>query len=422
MHVVFCLYLVLLLLRPQEVFSASFSGIPILGGIAAMLIAGWAMSRERGLALPQFLLAGLFVGWICLTVGVAGWWGGIPSAFFSISVTVSLIVMASLGCRGVLQLRRVMFLTILCALILVAYANIQVSTGIGPVTGLLAENGRPYYVGIFKDPNDLGVLFLIGLAFSLSLMTGTPGAFRRVGYGIASIALFYGVFRTNSRGDLIAAMALIGFALARRIGWIGGAVVGAIGLAGLSMVSRVSQITAAEESANNRIQLWYEGLNMLREHPIFGVGFGNYENHAPQTAHNSIVLAMAELGVPGLMLWLGIIWYSIRMLRLVIAENEAAQAKTDLPEAEQSLSLVGVATARGLLYAFLAVSVASFFLSNSYKFEFFLLSGLAMGSYIELSTRRPELTMYRVIPDVGRLAILAFAAIVSVYVAMKANI
>ena len=36
---------------------------------------------------------------------------------------------------------------------------------------------------------------------------------------------------------------------------------------------------------------------MLKSHPLFGVGFGNFADYSDHTAHNSIVVCAAELGL-----------------------------------------------------------------------------------------------------------------------------
>jgi len=421
MNAIFCIYLIILILRPQEVFP-SLQNLPIAGAMLAVFVLAWLFYRTKQLALPQVLLTALFVAWAGLTVGLGGWWGGVPAALVSIAVPASLIVMASSGAHDPRSLTRAMRVLVVGALVLVAYVVIQTTTGVGPVTGLPYVANRPYYVGIFNDPNDLGVLFLVALAFTITLFGRARGAPGRWWNGVASMALLYGIVCTNSRGDLLAALLLIALVVRRRFGTVLSVLMAAAGLAALVANTRMSELNSSEVSANNRINLWYDGINMLREHPVFGVGFGNFANHAPQTAHNSIVLAMAELGLPGLMLWIGILWYSVRMLRWVVQDGLEAAAAAEATSALREQALERSELASGVLRAFMAVGLASFFLSNTYKFSIFMLCGLAMGLYTHASMQRTDAPTFRILPDLGRLLIVSLSAIVAVYVAMKLNI
>ena len=51
------------------------------------------------------------------------------------------------------------------------------------------------------------------------------------------------------------------------------------------------------------MEAWSTGLQLIRTHPLFGVGFGRFAEHNDITAHNTIVVCAAELGVFGLFSW-----------------------------------------------------------------------------------------------------------------------
>jgi O-antigen ligase len=52
---------------------------------------------------------------------------------------------------------------------------------------------------------------------------------------------------------------------------------------------------------------------MWREKPVMGVGGGQFTEHYYLTAHNSLLLALAELGPIGLLLWSAAIYYTIKV-------------------------------------------------------------------------------------------------------------
>ncbi len=55
-----------------------------------------------------------------------------------------------------------------------------------------------------------------------------------------------------------------------------------------------------------------KGLELLKAHPIFGVGFGNMGDYVGQTAHNSLVVCAAELGLFGLYFWTLFLFPTVR--------------------------------------------------------------------------------------------------------------
>src|SRR6201996_8205690 len=56
-------------------------------------------------------------------------------------------------------------------------------------------------------------------------------------------------------------------------------------------------------AGEDRTEYWGEGLELLKAHPLFGIGFGNMPDYIGHTAHNSIVVCAAELGLCGLFFW-----------------------------------------------------------------------------------------------------------------------
>ena len=91
------------------------------------------------------------------------------------------------------------------------------------------SKGRITYSGIFNDPNDMGLLFVVCIACVLYLPeTTTSSKIARLALIAALGWLLYGVYLTNSRGTMLGAIAVIGFNVWRRYGYsalIGGAAV-----------------------------------------------------------------------------------------------------------------------------------------------------------------------------------------------------
>jgi O-antigen ligase len=75
----------------------------------------------------------------------------------------------------------------------------------------------------------------------------------------------------------------------------------------LAFKGRMTNLDDAMEqgTAQTRIQLWSEGLQLFKRDPLFGIGQNNYVEEVGQAAHNSFLHAFTELGIFGGALFLG---------------------------------------------------------------------------------------------------------------------
>jgi hypothetical protein len=417
MNRLFWLYLLLVFLRPQEVLPG-LENVPLLQITLMLCLFLWLVSKDKDLSLPPFaLIACLFV-YIPLTVGLSGWWGGVPPAFGAMAPVVSIFLISSKAARELPALHSYMWATIACACLLVYHSMVQLHTGIGPLTDVLPQKGRPYYVGIFADPNDLGQLFVIALAFSIYLLIISRRRAVQLLLCASAAWLLYGLILADSRGALLAVLVLSGLEGWRRYGKIAVGVSAALALPALAAVTRLSEMSADEESAVGRIQAWYQGMQMLLVHPLLGVGFGNFTVFNERTAHNFVVLPMAELGIVGLTLWLGIIWYALRMLWWIAYGPHAPAAKSVGPAVAPAIA-AEIAAARGLLMTFVGFIVSALFLSQSYKLPLFLLCGLAVARFSAASRVLPNPPRYRLTKDLPWIVGMTLALVVAIYVFVK---
>jgi putative inorganic carbon (hco3(-)) transporter len=156
--------------------------------------------------------------------------------------------------------------------------------------------------GIFADPNDLCVLMAVGLLLALYWLTeGSSGLLARL-FWLASLVLMgYAVSLTQSRGGLLAVLAGLAVLIRARFGWRWAIFLGLPLLMGLVLFVGGRQTTLSTEqgTGQDRIQLWSEGLQMVRSAPVLGVGFDHYTEEAGLVAHNSYLHAFAEMGLLG---------------------------------------------------------------------------------------------------------------------------
>lgn len=102
--------------------------------------------------------------------------------------------------------------------------------------------------------------------------------------------------------------------------------IGAYSLVDQNFIDRMETMASAEQretdaAVNIRRELWDAGLRMVNDHPM-GVGIGNfpiwvgrYEWHLlGRSSHNTFILCATEFGVPGLLVFVGIILTSAYQL------------------------------------------------------------------------------------------------------------
>lgn len=204
------------------------------------------------------------------------------------------------------------------------------------------EAGRVAWNFVFSNPNDLAAIsFLpLGLCAVVAYLERVKLWKYAAAAGVVLVSLL--IFLTQSRGALLALMASVLFLvlLSKRRGQhltiIGAlAVVAALAaprgvwdrLAGLSNVSVATGMQGVDEegSAEARWRIWQIAARMVREYPITGVGIGMYPIHHARLSndlderrsvrgrrdtHSAYFRIAAEMGIPGLALFLGI-WFAL---------------------------------------------------------------------------------------------------------------
>ena len=192
--------------------------------------------------------------------------------------------------------------------------------------------GRTRWINLFDGPGVFCVVYTIGLPIALVLLGPPFGVVIRLLGFILVGPLLLAIYYTGSRGGFIATIAIIGLYLLFRLK-ISIARVGIIStLIGVAFMVAPSSLTSIKDqnnSAQHRVEMWAEGVEMVTYNPIFGIGKGNYQNYTRRLiAHNSAIEIMGETGLPGLFLWFSIVYLSMKSLFLYRAgpNNEIDKA------------------------------------------------------------------------------------------------
>jgi O-antigen ligase len=264
----------------------------------------------------------------------------------------------------------------------------------GPLGTTSIGDGRVRYRGILQDPNELAMA--IGLTFPLGLTLWTRRRSLVSSLLVAALLVFGGtcIVLTASRTGQMVVMAVAAAYFAVRFKWKGIALGGVLAMPALVLGGRSSGEASA--STQERLEAWSAGMRFLRGSPVWGIGQDQFREHHYITAHNSFVLAAAELGVVGLVLFLGLYYLSFKIVLSGMRHSH------EVPEAH-----IAYLWGRGLLATLCGMATGSFFLSLTYHPVVWLVFGL-VAAYA-LALRRHDQTWKLAFgwPDVRTIAILA---------------
>jgi hypothetical protein len=219
--------------------------------------------------------------------------------------------------------------------------------------GTYSVEDRVRYRGELNDPNEVSLTICAGaMSLLIAFALRKRGSFGKLVCGFGAVIVVWTVFMTQSRGGLIAVMLVPGVFLVRRYGIKVVFPAGLVAAPVLALGGRSGE--AADVSTILRYEAWSQGLDMFHHSPIFGVGARQFTEHNFLTAHNSYVLTLSELGLPGMILFVSIIYLSVKSLVVGLRELR------DIPQANVAtvwgLSLL--ASMAGILFQINTLSFA----------------------------------------------------------------
>lgn len=412
-------YLAVMYLRPQE-YVPSLLNTPLVPIMMCLLALPWLVAQNKNFEAPHHSLMPCLLGVMAISLVFAGWVGGVLWVLNDFIPTMLVFYVVSTSVDDLQRFRAMALVLTGLAAIIAAHSVGQIANpeGIG-WTGARLIDGRVTFVGLLNDPNDLSMALLIALPFSFYLANTSSSFIAKLVYLASAGLIMYGVFLANSRGAMLGLLAMMMSASVKRFGWARSLAVIPVLAAAVFVLgpSRTGEMSADEESAAGRIDAWYEGFYMFRTHPIFGVGRGMFTEYNQLTAHNSFVLAIAELGVVGYFVWLSFFVLAAVMLYRLI--NEPEPERTEPPEAAETPDAISWSdlqlAARTLGYSFIGAMLTAFFLSRSYVVFLYLLVGLIVAVYQMARTHWPSFEAIRMRDFWGRLVGLEIGSILALW-------
>jgi O-antigen ligase len=225
-------------------------------------------------------------------------------------------------------------------------------------------NGRVRWRGQLGDPNEMSVFIGAVIPLVLAMAAATK---RWLAMLLAALLIglgIYAVILSKSRGGQLVLGTVFAVYFYRRYGWKGIAVGALLALPVILLGGR-----EATDSSDERIDLLYDGMTYVMHHPVLGMGIDQFGEMRGHTAHNAYLLAAAELGIPGLFAWSGLLWASVKIPLAVLRDPPP-----ELPPEIRAL-------ANALVVSFVGMAVGIFFLSFTFKQLLFLWLGMCGALY-----------------------------------------
>ncbi len=249
------------------------------------------------------------------------------------------------------------------------------------------------------DANDFATLIATAMPLGLYFVLGDRRPLVRGLAAAGLVVLAIGEIRSGSRGGFLALLAVAAFVLFRFT-----TIPARSRVAGLAVILAVVFVTASDRyweqmqtvlnphedynatSETGRVKIWERGIGYIEANPVLGLGAGNFPvaegtispmagrqeySHGVRwgAAHNSFVQIGAELGLPGLLLFLGMLTTALAGLARV--------ARTALVAGRSAIRVSRLA--QSLTAALVGFVVGGFFLSLGYSDMLYTLVALAVG-------------------------------------------
>ena len=212
-------YVIVLLIRPQEWYEP-LEGLQLVNIAAITTIFTTFITKRPGEPLQRVLSRDQFAKFMWAFLGVI-----IFSDLTKVRLRYAIDALSEFGKISVLffltmilvdtpqRARRLMWMIVWCAGIMCIHGYLQIETGEGfghikPYGSFEEGEFRIIGSGLFSDPNDFALLFIVSTAFVFSLLR-LQGGFSKVALIVILGAMLFCLYYTQSRGGVAGFCAML---------------------------------------------------------------------------------------------------------------------------------------------------------------------------------------------------------------------
>jgi O-antigen ligase len=365
------LFMVIYCARPED-WIPGLVVVPLakIAGVLSLaaLLLSLGQIRQRFPREVIFLL--LLIAQLFLTVPMSSVWrgGAFVHALDFAKVGLIVIVMIT-ACVSFKRLKQLLIIQAASVATVCAVTLIKGRVRGGRLEGVLNGN--------YSNSNDLALSIVISLPICIGLLFLSKSSLWKLFWGVASLVMCFTLIRTGSRGGFLA-LAISGcfciwdFAIKGQrfylLPLVGLLIIVLLIFSSGTLFERLkstfssqnsvstSDESSAYESAQSRQLLLRRSIEVTLQHPLFGVGPGNFQvvSGIWHESHNSYTQMSAEGGIPALIIYLAILWSGFKNLGMIRRRPKSGR---------NILILVGALNACLVAYV-----VGSFFGSVAYHF------------------------------------------------------
>lgn len=268
-----------------------------------------------------------------------------------------------------------------------------------------SDSGRLAISEDVFDANDTAFLLLLGLPFLVWKFISLKGV-KKYFVAMLLIAAMVALVKTNSRGAFLGLIAVYLVTITQinrlQVGGLGKIIIASVIVIGVTVYyggdvyfERISTLLEPSKDYNvsdthGRIQIWERGLDMMLSNPFFGVGVDNFISadgmlYADigaryQAAHNSFIQIGAEIGIIGLLMFILLIWRSVKPINVML--------KT---ENYKSINNSFLINGSAIVGSWTGYVVSGSFLSAAYISSFYFLLALSTV-FIKIASSKDEIS------------------------------
>lgn len=296
------------------------------------------------LRLPQVRLLLCFVAWMFLSAVFGAWPTASLQSAFGYLKTILFFYLFLKSIHSVEDLYKLIWILLLSMMFFDACIIFR------------AGMERSDAGGLTLDPNESALLIAMTMPFFYYYFKTSKGLRRLTllsGMALGVLAIFH----TGSRGGVISLGVVFIYvyftakgSLMKKIILVTATILFIVFVMPQDLTSRFSRLGDESQDYNytsryGRIMIWKRAVSIIKEHPIFGVGMNNFgfvesevnNQSRGMVAHNFVLQAAAELGIPGggfLLSIFFISWRKLRFLRKMMPETRGSPTKAVISSVE----------------------------------------------------------------------------------------